>query len=138
MFKSIAALLLLCVLSSAHSIKTLQPLPEVFGLRANTNHYGNPAAGCMPDEVAVKIQGVDGGICAPSCSGSSCPTDVPAGCTAQPQCALQDGATHKRYCAVICNHQSNCGEGASCKMIGFVGICTYDMSDKELEALPSF
>lgn len=136
MSKFLAITLFLCALCLAHGVKTLEPLPEIFGLRANTNHYGNPSNGCMSDEVAVKIQGVDGGICAPSCSGSSCPTDVPAGCNARPQCALQDGATHKRYCAVICNHQSNCGEGASCKMIGFVGICTYDISDEVMADWP--
>mmetsp|Transcript_1835 Transcript_1835/g.2108 ORF Transcript_1835/g.2108 Transcript_1835/m.2108 type:complete len:132 (-) Transcript_1835:361-756(-) len=103
---------------------TLEPTAEFLAL----SHYGNPEMGCQSDEVAIRIQGVQGGVCAPACDGFSCPSDVPSGCTATPQCALQDGSSGKKYCALTCNKESNCGAGASCKMIGFVGICTYDLS----------
>lgn len=136
MMRFIVALAVLCVaVCNGLELTLVQPMTEVFGVQTNTNHYGNPAEGCMADEVAVRIQGVDGGICAPTCNGFSCPMDVPSGCTAKPQCALQDGASHKKYCAVICNKASNCGEGASCKMIGYVGICTYDISENEIKYL---
>merc|ERR1711881_748956 len=59
----------------------------------------------------------------------SYPTDVPAGVTAAPQCALQDSSTQKKYCALICSPSSNdaqCGTNASCKSISGTGLCTYD------------
>ena len=36
-----------------------------------------------------------------------CPTDLPTGVTATPQCALQDASTHSKYCALICSPGSN-------------------------------
>jgi hypothetical protein len=97
------------------------------------SHYGDPAKGaCQSDEMAIKIQGVNGGVCSPVCSGTSCPSDVPSGVTAQPQCALQS-PDNKKYCALICNPSltgleaaNQCGDGASCKSLSGVGICTYD------------
>jgi len=65
-----------------------------------------------------------------------CPSDVPAGVTAAPQCALQDTSSDK-YCALICSPtaiikdqklaDAACGgTNLSCKPIQTVGICTYD------------
>jgi hypothetical protein len=105
----------------------------------STSHYEDPASGgCQSDEVAIQIQGVTGDFCSPSCSlFKSCPTDVPTGVTAAPQCALKDSASNKKYCALICSPSlpildqkaadSQCGENASCKEAGVgVGLCTYD------------
>merc|ERR1712054_728054 len=58
-----------------------------------------------------------------------CRSDVPAGVTAAPTCALQDSSTQKKYCALICSPSSNdaqCGTNASCKSIQGTGLCTYD------------
>merc|ERR1719163_63727 len=100
-------------------------------LLANPTHYGNPADGCESDEVQVQVQGLSGDMCAPSCSlFKRCPTDVPSGVSAKPQCALQDSSTNKKYCALLCTPGSDggaCG-GGSCQSISGVGICTYGNS----------
>merc|ERR1739848_899518 len=94
------------------------------------SHYEDPKDGCKSDEIDVQVQGVSGAFCSPSCSlFKRCPTDVPAGVAAHPQCALQDAASNKKYCALICQPGANddqCGANASCKSIQGVGICTYD------------
>merc|ERR1711985_147239 len=85
-------------------------------------------------ELEVTIQGVSGDFCTPKCGFfKPCPTDVPAGVTAKPQCALQDSSSGSKYCALICapGNDAQCGTNASCKSIQSVGICTYD-DDKEL------
>jgi len=101
----------------------------------SSSHYEDPKGGCQSDEIDITIQGVQGAVCSPSCSlFHQCPTDLPSGVTAKPQCALQDAATHKQYCALICQPSSNatkndaqCGENASCKNVQpGIGLCTYD------------
>lgn len=93
-----------------------------------STHYGNPGEGCLPDEVGVRIQGVAGAVCAPKCDASmGCPSDVPDGCEATPQCMLQDASTRNKYCALRCSSGTNCGPGASCQTIfGSIGLCTYN------------
>eukprot|EP00469_Lotharella_globosa_P013507 CAMPEP_0167788324 /NCGR_PEP_ID=MMETSP0111_2-20121227/9972_1 /TAXON_ID=91324 /ORGANISM="Lotharella globosa, Strain CCCM811" /LENGTH=134 /DNA_ID=CAMNT_0007680179 /DNA_START=40 /DNA_END=444 /DNA_ORIENTATION=- len=98
-------------------------------LNAST-HYGDPKAGCESDEISAQIQGISGDFCTSKCSlVKACPTDVPAGVTAKPQCALQT-PTGDKYCALICSPSSKdggqCGTNASCKAISGVGVCTYD------------
>ena len=101
-------------------------------------HYGDPKDGCMSDETEITIQGVQGDFCTPKCSlFKACPTDVPAGVTVAPQCALQDSSTGDKYCALICSPtlpildqkaaDAQCGDNASCKSVQLgVGVCTYD------------
>jgi len=105
-------------------------------------HYEDPNdGGCQSDEVDIKITGVDGSVCSPKCTGifkTKCPTDVPAGVTAEPECALQDSSTHDKYCALICSPSldeaslragdAQCSTKASCKAVpnAGVGLCTYD------------
>jgi len=110
------------------------PAPPV----PSTTHYEDPSGGCQTDEVAIQIQGVGGDFCSPKCGlFKPCPTDVPEGVTAEPQCALKDSASKHKYCALICSPSlpildqkaadSQCGENASCKGAGVgVGLCTYD------------
>ena len=91
-------------------------------------HYEDPNTGCGADEKAFTIQGVAGEVCAPSCTSAACPTDVPAGVTAAPQCALQDQSGNK-YCVLLCTpsvEDDQCGDKASCKSIQGAGVCTYD------------
>eukprot|EP00940_MAST-03C_sp_MAST-3C-sp2_P002433 g2433.t1 len=95
-------------------------------------HYGDPFKGpCESDEVDIQITDIDGKICSPACDASgSCPTDVPSGVTATPQCALKS-STGSQYCALICTPGDDdaadaCGENASCKPIQGTGLCTYD------------
>jgi hypothetical protein len=105
------------------------------------SHYGDPKYGCCSDEVSVTYTGViTGDWCSPECTGvqkDKCPTDVPAGSTADPQCVgpVEDPST-TQYCALQCSLASiikdqkaadaQCGNGASCKSVSGVGICTYD------------
>jgi len=103
-----------------------------------TTHYEDPKGGCRSDEIEITIQGVTGDFCTPKCGlFKPCPTDLPAGVTAQPQCALQDSSTNEKYCALICSAtlpivdqkvaDAQCGTNASCKSVQLgVGICTYD------------
>jgi len=105
---------------------------------AGKTHYGDPKDGCLTDEVEISIQGVAGDVCSPGCSLlKACPTDLPAGVTAGPQCALQDASSGKSYCALICSPtaeikdqkaaDAQCGTNASCKSVQMgVGLCTYD------------
>ena len=96
---------------------------------AATTHYEDPSAGpCQAGEEAVRIQGVQGGFCSPSCASGPCPTDTPAGTNASPECALEtQGASKPSRCALICESSSKCPAKASCKMVqGAIGLCTYD------------
>jgi len=105
-------------------------------------HYEDPNdGGCQSDEVDISITGITGSICSPKCTGifkTKCPTDVPAGVTAEPECALQDSTSHEKYCALICSPSTDeaslragdaqCSSKASCKAVpnADVGLCTYD------------
>merc|ERR1712146_641913 len=88
------------------------------------SHYEKPP--CQIDEVDVQVQGFQGAICAPKCSGTSCPTDVPAGTTAKPQCVLQDSSSGDKYCALTC-FLGGCPAGSTCRHSGIVGLCMYDI-----------
>ena len=98
------------------------------GLAIAMGHYGNPfKGGCESDERPVQVQGIPGAMCTPPCSGGTCPSDVPANCSATPQCALKDTQGHQ-YCCLICDPSAkSCPMGASCKPLpnGF-GLCTYN------------
>jgi len=91
------------------------------------SHYEKPP--CQSDEVDVQVQGFQGAICAPKCSGTSCPTDVPAGTTAKPQCVLQDSSSGDKYCALTC-FLGGCPAGSTCRHSGLVGLCMYDTTSK--------
>ena len=104
------------------------------GSSKNATHYGDPADGCLKDETAVQVQGLGGDFCTPPCTGplkSTCPTDVPKGVTAAPECALQDQGSGQGYCALVCipgghSGANQCGK-ATCKNVQLgIGICTYD------------
>merc|ERR1712066_675858 len=90
-------------------------------------HYEKPP--CRSDEVDVKVQGLTGATCTPKCSGSTCPSDVPEGTTARPQCVLQDSSTGDKYCALTCLF-GGCPSGAKCEHVGLTGICMYPDSDE--------
>ena len=123
----------ICGIASEPSYPTGASKPS--GIAAAETHYGDPNVGCEADELKVQIQGLAGAICSPSCKTAACPTDVPAGVTAKPQCALQS-PTGDKYCALMCSPSTEefmlragdaqCGDKASCKAIQGLGICTYD------------
>jgi hypothetical protein len=79
-------------------------------------------------KVAIRIQGVRGGICTTHCSpAGACPSDKPPGANAVERCALENRGTGEKFCALLCSAGMACGSGASCKIIqGNLGICTYD------------
>uniref|UniRef100_A0A7S2TZ59 Uncharacterized protein n=1 Tax=Lotharella oceanica TaxID=641309 RepID=A0A7S2TZ59_9EUKA len=123
--KLLATLVPLAVFSNA--LELVLSKDFMMGL-ANGTHYGDPADGCLSDEVAVQIEGISGDFCTPTCNlFKPCPTDVPPGVTASPMCALQDASTGQKYCALICSPGGGnmCGD-ATCKAISGIGICTYD------------
>jgi len=101
-----------------------------------SHHYGKPP--CQTDEAQASVTDAGGSVCAPVCDGSSCPTDVPEGVTAQPTCALSDQSGNK-YCALMCDSDDQCDSvgGASCghPQTGQPGICVYPTST---DALPMF
>ena len=51
---------------SAKAMGPVPPSPPTPPAPTST-HYGDPAAGCMTDEVAIQIQGVNGDFCSPKC-----------------------------------------------------------------------
>ena len=84
--------------------------------------------GCHSDEQAIQVEGLPGSFCSPSCSVTQpCPTNVPPGTTAQPECVLEaQGSSSPTNCALICNPgQGGCPQGAQCQAIQGTGICTY-------------
>jgi hypothetical protein len=112
----------------------MQPsYPEATSVAAPPNsHYEDPNPnGCQSDEEDVQITGLQGSFCSPSCSASSpCPSDVPSGTTARPECVLEkQGSSSPTNCALICNPAAQgsggCPDKASCKPIQGTGICTY-------------
>merc|ERR1712072_506245 len=104
------------------------PSPPTPPSPPSNTHYEDPKGGCRSDEKEVQLYCIQGSYCAPSCGFfTSCPTDVPTGVTASPQCAVRGSYT--RYCALICNPSAGddqCGTNASCKSIQGTGVCTYD------------
>jgi C1A family cysteine protease len=131
---AIAAILALAVTSASGLEVSL--IPGVAKPFTNPTHYGDPAGGCMSDEQSVQVTGLSGDFCSPPCTGvfkTTCPSDVPDGVTATPQCALQDASSGSKYCALICQPGKDdgaCGTG-SCQAISGVGICTYSSSFAE-------
>merc|ERR1711871_1052164 len=104
------------------------PGPSPSPTPSGKTHYGDPANGCLSDEQAVQVQGISGDFCSPPCGSSgSCPSDVPSGVSAEPECILQD-TSGDQYCALECNplaYSGECGSG-SCQSVQFgIGICTY-------------
>jgi len=91
------------------------PLPS-------TAHYEKPP--CQSDETIAQVDGASGSFCAPCCDTTACPTDVPPGTSAKPNCVLQDSSTGSKYCALTC-FLGGCPTGATCNMLGLRGICTY-------------
>merc|ERR1712100_329623 len=84
-------------------------------------------------------------FCSPQCnSAGSCPTDLPAGDTAKPMCALKT-STGGKYCALICTPSAlsfngangECGTG-KCQAIQGVGLCTYSSSHSKKLPMPPF
>merc|ERR1719498_320195 len=95
----------------------------------SASHYEKPP--CASDEVQAQVQGANGSLCAPQCaSNMSCPTDKPTGTLAPAKCLLQDSASGKKYCALVCAADFMCGfSGAKCSKVGGpVGVCTYPES----------
>ena len=95
----------------------------------NPTHYGNPSTGCESDEQAVRVQGLSGDFCSPKCdSTGSCPSDVPKGDTATPECALRT-TTGDKYCALICQSDSDCGS-----QVAFQMFALKSMNERDREA----
>jgi hypothetical protein len=100
---------------------------------AKSYHYEDPnTGGCQAGEEPVRVTGLDGSFCSPSCSSSSpCPTDYPPGTGAgvQGECVLETpGSSQPTQCALICQPGENdsCPTKATCKPISGLGVCTYD------------
>jgi hypothetical protein len=92
-------------------------------------HYSNPAQGCLPSEATMEVSGVPGDFCAPDCTSTACPTGVPAGVTADPECIVE-GAGNEKSCALICNPAAaNACGSAQCQPIQGTGVCTYKTAD---------
>jgi hypothetical protein len=103
-------------------------------------HYGNPypsqaanngTAACQGDEIVYEIGG--GSFCSPAClvnetTGNlgACPSDKPAGMTANALCVLTDPiAGSSGHCALVCKSDADCGPSASCLQTYSKGLCIY-------------
>merc|ERR1712203_1213447 len=103
--KAAVLIFALVALSTAYEFTYIEKqLHDTFGIGTNPTHYGNPTGGCMSDEQAGKIQGLQGDTCLPTCTGilkESCPSDVPTGDTDVPKCILKDQSGDK-FCVLVC------------------------------------
>jgi len=121
------------VLAAFVAIAIVNPTPIISAVTAIT-HYEKPP--CQADEQAVRIQNVDGTFCSPKCGTTSCPTDVPVGVTAAPQCVLNN-PQGGHNCAIICDPSDNglpCGKKMQCAPIpntNGLGICDYVVSTND-------
>lgn len=96
-------------------------------------HYGNPKDGpCMSGESPTFLPPIRGSVCSPACSTTvSCPTDVPHGTTATPECVLNGDPP--QACALVCDPSSpdgdaSCPAGARCERVQLPrvgGLCFY-------------
>lgn len=95
---------------------------------------------CIDDEVAGELMGETGVVCAPKCKDgtSECPTDVPDGTTAQPQCMLTD-VDKVGYCGLLCDVDTQCPSGGVCWHASPVkaGLCVHPLSFTEWSRLDS-
>jgi len=95
-------------------------------LHTSATHYA-----CGSDEVIGEVLGETGLVCGPKCTDGTfeCPTDVPDGSTAKPQCVLQD-VDSISYCGLFCQSDSQCPSAASCRTVGTAGIsiCFHPLS----------
>ena len=108
-------------------MRCLAALPS--SVATNPTHYGNPKTGCQSDEQAIRVQGFSGDFCSPKCSISgTCPTDVPTGDKASPECALHT-TTGEKYCALICESNTDCGASGTCSQGMGIGLCTYPVTN---------
>lgn len=84
-----------------------------------SGHYGQPP--CNSDETEMQFGG--GSVCASKCTDTSdCPSDVPAGTKATPQCSLLQNS----HCGLRCGRDAGCPDGATCYKIGsLTGNCVY-------------
>jgi len=120
------------VLTAFVAIAIVNPTP-ISAVTAIT-HYEKPP--CQADEQAVRIENVDGTFCSPKCGTTSCPTDVPVGVTAAPQCVLNN-PQGGHNCAIICDPSDNglpCGKQMQCAPIpntNGLGICDYVVSTND-------
>ncbi|EGD77210.1 hypothetical protein PTSG_08302 [Salpingoeca rosetta] len=89
--------------------------------RRVTYDYENPIEyGCHAYEADVRIDGIPGSFCSPSCSRTvPCSTNLPPDTTAAPECVLEfPGDTAPSMCALVCTPGANqCPLNASCKSI---------------------
>ena len=146
-----ALLTLSAATAHSHAPATAVRLQEA-AFAAPSSHYADPcaAAGCKLGEHPVSVTGVPGSFCSPKCVGTgaaNCPTDVPAGVSATPSCALT-APSGTKSCALVCSpsaaiaiadqHAADamCGAGASCKPIQGQGLCTYDDCGPSPEPTP--
>lgn len=83
------------------------------------------------DDVRGEVQDASGFICASRCAPDTfnCPTDVPVGTSAQPQCMLQD-VDRGAFCGLLCQVDSQCPNGARCRQMKQVevGMCVFPVS----------
>ena len=100
-------------------------------LPAAATHYGDPATGCLPDELKNTVGGAGGAtFCSAACDGAGpdgwCPPDVPAGVTATPNCMVRDPIGSGYHCALACSADAECATGAACNTVyGTPGFCAY-------------
>lgn len=115
---------------------------ETPGTKQHTKPYGNPRTGsCLPNEMKVQIQGIEGTFCSPKCgSNAPCPADPYKWATAKGQCVLQvPSSPTPSQCALICRPEpgtnGGCPKHGECQPIQGLGICTYPPSSSSSESV---
>lgn len=105
----------------------------LLAVAAGASHYT-----CIDDEVAGELMGETGVVCSPKCASGTldCPTDVPDGTTAQPQCMLTD-VDKVGYCGLLCQVDTQCPSGGVCWRASSTkaGLCVHPLSFQEWSRL---
>ena len=139
-FPSIEAVAAFVVEEAEETKEGEEETPE--GTKQHTKPYGNPRTGsCLPNEMKVQIQGIEGTFCSPKCgSNAPCPADPYKWATAKGQCVLQvPSSPTPSQCALICRPEpgtnGGCPKHGECQPIQGLGICTYPPSSSSSESV---
>jgi len=110
-----------CAYNSTNAVTTILEKQDTQG----DHHYEAPP--CQDDEVAARLSGGGGALCAAQCGDDgSCSQDFPEDVkNPKPQCILQDQAGNK-YCALTCGFRGgDCPSEAICTK----GVCAYNSTN---------
>jgi len=106
------------------------PTPPGPSPTPGSEHYADPANGCITGETQLSLPSVAGSTCSATCNSGTCPA-APSHMLGFSSCGVYDKATDDLRCAVFCSPSvpTDCDPAnkMTCKPYqNGSGICTYD------------